>query len=124
MLTRGTAFFFGEVSEQKKHVWFVLSDPRHPSGEILCVNFTTPGNFCPDNECFVDPNEYAWLSYRSVVAFSRARTGKASVLEKSILSGRLEQPSPNCVPISTVNFVLAKAKNSRELSVEKKCLLN
>lgn len=124
MLARGTAFFFQEPGDEKKHVWFVLTDPNHPSGKILCVNFATPGGLCPDNECFVGPSGYAWLRYRSVVAFSRARFGKATVLENSIRSGALQQPTPNCVPPATTDFVAAEAKISRELSPEKKRFLN
>ena len=124
MLTRGTAFFYQDLGSTKKHLRFVLSDPNHPSGKVLCVNFATPGGLCPDAECFVDPSQYAWLRYRSVVAFSRRIVGNAAILERLIVDGTLEQPNPPTVPLATVDFVAAKAKNSKELSKTEKSLLN
>ena len=88
------------------------------------MNFTTPGGICADNECFVNPSDYAWLKHRSVVAFSRAEIGNASKLEQCINFGHLQQLQPNIVPAVTIDFIVARAKISKELSPEKKLFLN
>ena len=118
MLARGTAFYWDG------HVWFVLSDPNHPSGNVLCVNITTPGGICEDDECFLKNEDYSWITHESVVAFSKAKIVKASQLGQVITDGVLEQPHSTVVPEETVAFVATKAKVSKQLSPEKRKLLD
>jgi hypothetical protein len=117
VLARGTAFYWDS------HVWFVLSDPNHASGNVLCVNITTPGGICEDDECFLTNHDYSWITHKSVVAFSRAKVVDASQLEQVIINGLLKQPYSTVVPAETVALVAAKAKISKQLSREKRQLL-
>jgi hypothetical protein len=124
VLKRGTAFYYKDLGLTKSHVYFVLSDPNHSSGTVLCVNFTTPGGACSDSECFIEATDYLWLTRRSVVAFSKAIIGNAAKLQKLIEDGILGQPSPDIVPMATVNAVLAAARTSKQLSAANKRLLD
>lgn len=120
MVERGTAFI------RDGHVWFVLSDPQHSSGWVLCVNLTTYGGICYDNECFLTPADYDWIKpgNKTVVAFSRARFYRVEKLEYALESGALRQPKQKIVPLKTVSKVAIIAKTSAELSPEMKHILS
>lgn len=98
---------------------------NHASGYVLCVNITTPGGICDDNECFLTRTDYGWIkpNHRSVVAFSRSKVYAVDKLEQAISCGALRQPTPDCVPAKTVSIVAIKAKISDQISEEKKHLL-
>jgi hypothetical protein len=112
VVERGTAFI------RDGHVWFVLSDPGHSSGWVLCVNLTTYGPHCYDNECFLTPDDYDWIKpgHKTVVAFSRAKFYRVDKLKYALESGALRQPKQKLVPLETVSKVAIIAKTSREVS--------
>jgi hypothetical protein len=107
------------------HVWFILSEPRHVSGKVLCVNLTTLDEECPDDECVLDNPDYGWIDpgHLTAVAFSRARVFDARKVEESISSGLIRRPRPNQVPAATMAKIVTAAKASKELSAEKRRML-
>jgi hypothetical protein len=117
VLVRGTAFLL------KDHLWFVLSDPSHSSGKVLCVNLTTPGGFCEDDECFLTTEDYSWIKHRSVVAFSFAKIGDTEKLDEAINTGALCQPKQCVLPISTIEKVVLAGNRSIQLNDEVRELL-
>jgi hypothetical protein len=115
----GTAFY------RVGHPFFVISDPAANNGKVLCVNLTTLDEDCPDDECILDENDYAWIkpNHPTAVAFSRARVWDAVKLDHCLQSGELHPANPPIVPAVTVAKVVAAAKIARELSADKKAFL-
>jgi hypothetical protein len=119
VLAQGSAFF------KDGHVWFILSDPTANNRSVLCVNITTLDDDCPDDECILDHTDYEWIErgHKSAIAFSRARTWRLVMIETALARGILTTPFHRILPQATITKVLRAAKNSRELSQDKKSLL-
>jgi hypothetical protein len=118
VISKGSAFIW------EGHVWFILSDPKRHSGQVLCVNITTLDEECPDDECLLNPSDYGWIKHASVAAFSRARVFKLVNLIEAINKGLLKQPVPNLIPLKTIQKIIICARCSRELSADKKKFLD
>jgi hypothetical protein len=107
------------------HVWFVLSDPLAPSGDVLCVNLTTMDDECPDDECELTNAEYAWIqpNHPTAVAFSRSKIWRVAKLKLALDRGLVTVPNPPVVPLATLNIVRNVGKTSRELGPIKRAML-
>jgi len=88
VLEKGTTFI------RSGHIWFNLTEPKKHDSSVLCVNFTTLDDECPDDECQILPSEYKWIenNHPTVIAFSRARIWDAEKI-KSCLEMFLNQQS-------------------------------
>lgn len=119
MLEKGTTFI------RSGHIWFNLTEPKKHDSSVLCVNFTTLDDECPDDECQILPSEYKWIenNHPTVIAFSRARIWDAEKIKSCLVSGTLKKPRFGDVPKSTVSKVLKIAQKSRELNSDLKKFL-
>ena len=119
MVSQGDAFY------RSGHPWIVLTDPNHVSGKVLCVNLTTFDDECSDDECVLNEQDYIWIEvgHPTAVAFSRAIIIDVAKLDEWLINGNLTRVNPAQVPAQTVTKIIDIARNSRELSDEKKELL-
>jgi hypothetical protein len=90
---------------------------------VLCVNLTTPGGLCEDDECFLTREDYSWIGHQSVVAFSFARVGCTEKLDEAITAGNISQPTHRVLPAATIEKVTRAARCSIQLADEKRGLL-
>ena len=117
MVRTGLAFW------RNDHPWIVLTDPVPTSGNILCVNLTTFDAECVDDECILEPKDYAWIKHPTAVAFSFAQSYDVKKLEMAITKGLLKLAHPSDIPAATLKKIRSIAKTARELSPDLKALL-
>ena len=119
MIQIGCAFY------RHEHPHFVISDPAANGGKVLCVNLTTFDDECPDDECILDVDDFAWIkpAHPTVVAFSKAKIWDAVKIDACLKAGELHPVNPPVVPANTIAKVVAAAKFSRELSRDHKAML-
>ena len=91
----------------------------------MCANLTTFDDECPDDECVLNEQDYAWIEvgHPTSVAFSRAIVIDVAKLDAWLTNGTLQRVNPAQVPAHTVIKIIAIAQHSRELSPEKKTFL-
>jgi hypothetical protein len=119
VLEKGTTFI------RNGHVWFTLTEPKKNDPRVLCVNFTTLDDECPDDECHILPSEYKWIeeNHPTTIAFSRARIWDSEKIKSCLANGTLKKPRFGDVPKSTVSKVLKSAAKSIELNGDLKAFL-
>jgi hypothetical protein len=107
------------------HIWFNLTEPTKHCSKVLCVNFTTLDEECPDDECQIKPSEYKWIEdgHPTTIAFSRAKIWDADKINSCLKAGTLKKPHHGDVPKTTVQKVLKVAEKSIQLSGDFKKLL-
>ena len=104
-----------------RHVWIVLSDPAQTGGRILLANLTTLTEDCVDDACILGPADYPLLTHATTVAYSRAQTGTAAVLQELVDDGDFRLITP--IPATTLAKIVKAARRTRELSDSQKQLL-
>lgn len=99
----GFAFTNKPIGRYPRHLHFALTNAdREADGRFLLVNFTTdPKSGCPS--MVVEPDEYAWLTRPSMVAFSLATLPCNPQIESAVLNGLLDPEAP--VPPALVGKV-------------------
>jgi hypothetical protein len=110
VLAKGTTFI------RKGHVWFNLTVPTARRPYVVCVNFTTLDEDCPDDECLITESEYVWVDHPTSIAFSRAQLWDGRKIAECLMRGELRKPREGDVPTATVDKVYRAAILSRELS--------
>lgn len=104
-----------------RHIWIVLTNPERTGAEILLVNLTSLTDDCVDDVCVLTAADYTLLTHETTVAYSRSMVATAPRLEDLILNGKFtELPR---VPEPTLQKILQGARDSRELSADKKRLI-
>jgi len=118
----GWAFY--RCHKGQNHPWVILSNPDS-DGRVLCVNITTLREESVDDECILEPADYAWLTHRSVVAFSRARFWTLEQIGEAVQAGLLKRPHPDHIPPATLAKIvsIAKLESTRQLDPPLKRML-
>ncbi|MBI2925378.1 MAG: hypothetical protein HYY24_06700 [Verrucomicrobia bacterium] len=104
-----------------RHIWIVLSDPAQTGGRILLANLTTLTEGCVDDACVLSPADYSLLTHATTVAYSRAQTGTAAILQELVDDGDFRVITP--IPATTLAKILEAAQRTRELSDSQKELV-
>ena len=104
-----------------RHIWIVITDPARTGGEILIVNLTSLTEECVDDACILAQADFALLTHDTTVAYSRSQIGTDAKLDGLITQGVFTVVTP--VPGATLQKILEGARNSRELSADKKRLI-
>jgi hypothetical protein len=104
-----------------RHIWVVLTDPGRTNGEILLVNLTSLTDDCVDDVCVLEPTDFALLTHQTTVAYSRSQVGTTAKLDYLIEQGVFTEVT--AVPAVTLQRILSGARDSRELSADKKRLI-
>jgi len=119
VLPKGTTFF------RNNHVWFNLTEPSTHRLEVVCVNFTTLDEDCPDDECIVTQADYAWIEagHPTAIAFSRAQLWDGEKIAECLRNGALRKPRQGDVPAATVAKVYRAAITSNQLSEDLRAFL-
>lgn len=104
-----------------RHIWIVLTDPARTGGEILLVNFTSLTEECVDDTCILAQADFILLTHDTSVAYSRSQVGTVAKLEELIGQGVFTEVTP--VPPATLQKILQGARDTRELSADKKRLI-
>lgn len=101
-----------------RHIWIVLTDAARTGGEILIANLTSLTEECVDDVCILAQTDFILLTHDTTVADSRAQVGTSAKLEELIGQRVFTEVTP--VPPSTLQRILQGARDSRELSADKK----
>ena len=104
-----------------RHIWIVLTDPARTGGEILLVNLTSLTEECADDNCILAQADFILLTHDTTVAYSRSQIGTAAKLEALIQQCVFTEVT--AVPAATLQKILQGARDSRELSADKKRLI-
>lgn len=102
-----------------RHLWVVLSDPRHTGDAILLVSLTMLREGCIDDACVLSASDFpGFLIHATTVAYSRAKAGSAAALSASVANGSFTIVSS--VPEETLAKIIEGARTSEELSASNK----
>jgi hypothetical protein len=104
-----------------RHIWIVLTDPARTNGEILLVNLTSLTDDCVDDVCILGPNDFTLLTHQTTVAYSRSQVGTTTKLDDLIEQGVFTEVTS--VSATTLERILRGARDSREISADKKRLI-
>jgi len=61
-----------------RHIWVVLTDPARTGGDVLLANLTSLTDDCVDDACVLEPADFALLTHKTTVAYSRCQVGTAA----------------------------------------------
>jgi len=104
-----------------RHIWIVITTPARANGEILLVNLTSLTEECADDACILTPSDYGMLTHNTTVACSRSQIGTDAKLDALIQQGYFFVITS--VPEPALQKILQAARESRELSADKKRLI-
>ena len=79
----GTSFFY---ATERRHLYFVISDPLIDEDAVLCVNFTSyepsrPAGVYNDPACIVEKGEHRFVDHPTCVAYGSAWVTTLNLLE-------------------------------------------
>jgi hypothetical protein len=85
------------------------------------VNMTTLGEHCVDDICILGPEDYAVLTQKTTIAYSRFQMGAISGLEEAVRQGLFTEITP--ISQATLLKILDGARRTKEMPKAAKVLL-